>query len=158
MESIIQVIHKWSANIMIIIFMHSTIIWFLFSQDKEKINNNFFNLLLRLELISSFLILITGIGVVIKEPAWLDGNQVIVKIILALIAIGIIQISTIKTKHYINNESTAKDRKLINILRAFAILFLMTVYTFGTMINSWAKYGKDPLNSNPLEQLKKNEN
>ena len=31
---IIQTIHKWAANIMIIIFMHTTIIWFLFSNDK----------------------------------------------------------------------------------------------------------------------------
>ena len=141
-DSIIQVIHKWAANIMLIIFMHTTIIWFLFSDDNEKIKNNFFHLLLRLEFLTSIGLLFAGIILLILEPAWLDGNDVIVKMVLGLITIGLIYVSNIKTKKYIH-LGLENDRKVINVLRVFTILFLMTVYTFGSMISTRTQYGSD---------------
>ena len=151
---IIQTIHKWAANIMIIIFMYTTIIWFLFSQDNEKIKNNFFNLLLRLELITAIALLFAGIILLIVQPAWLDGNHVIVKIMLGFITLGLIYVSNIKTKNYIKTPRES-DRKTINVIRGFAILFLMTVYTFGSMVSTRAKYGADI--EYTIEQPSKNE-
>ena len=151
---IIQTIHKWAANIMIIIFMHSTIIWFLFSGDREKIKNNFFILLLRLELIGSSALLLAGIIVLIQQPAWLDGKQVIVKIVLGLMAIGLVHVSSIKTKRYLES-GTENEKKIINVLRVFSILFLMTVYTFGSMISSRTKYGTDI--QYDIEKIQENE-
>ena len=68
-----------------------------------------------------------GIILLILEPAWLDGKDVIVKIILGFITIGLIHMSNIKTRKYIDSGS-GNDRKIINVVRVFTILFLMTVY------------------------------
>ena len=141
-ESIIQVIHRWVANIMLIIFMHTTIIWFLFSDDNEKIKNNFFYVLLRLELLTAIGLFFAGVILLILEPTWLDGKDVIVKIILGFITIGLIHISNIKTKKYIKS-GLENERKIINVIRVFTILFLMTVYTFGSLISTRAQYGSD---------------
>ena len=139
-ESIIQIIHKWCANIMLIIFMHTTIIWFLFSDDHKRIKNNFFYVLLRLEFIMAIGLFFAGIILLILEPAWLDGKDVIVKIILGYITIRLIHMSNIKTRKYIDSGS-GNDRKIINVVRVFTILFLMTVYTFGSMISTRIQYG-----------------
>ena len=58
MEFSIQEIHQYTATMLIIIFMYSTIMWFLFSDDVKKIQNNFLQVMLRLEMILSSLILI----------------------------------------------------------------------------------------------------
>ena len=39
MSEIIQVLHKWTANIMIILFIYSSIMWFWLANDKDKIKN-----------------------------------------------------------------------------------------------------------------------
>ena len=62
--------------------------------------------------------------------------------ILGLITIGLIYVSNIKTKQYLH-IALEKDRKVINVIRVFTILFLMTVYTFGSMISTRTQYGSD---------------
>ena len=136
MDITIQLIHQYCATILIIIFMYSSIIWFLFSDDVEKIQNNFLQLMLRLEMIISFAILILGGAILITEPSWFDEPLIFFKIILGIITVGLIHISSIKTKRFSQSENLTKDRKSINILRILAIIFLMTVFTLGMKIQT----------------------
>ena len=138
MEFSIQSMHQYTATMLIIIFMYSTIMWFLFSDDVKKIQNNFLQFMLRLEMILSSLILILGIGVLIMEPAWFDQNLIILKIILSIVAVGFIHISSIKTKRFAESEGSKKDRKKINIFRVVAIILMLTVFTLGMRIQTIA--------------------
>ena len=138
-NSIIQTIYKWNFNILIILCMYTTIFWISFATNTKRLNNNFFNLLLRLEIITVFGWILSGLILLILEPAWFDSSSIIVNIILAFITGILIILSSLKTKHYIYNNNA--NRMLINILRIFSILFLMTVYTFGAMVLSKMKYG-----------------
>ena len=47
MTEIIQTSHKWTANIMIIIFLYSSIMWFWFSDDKKGLGTHHLEFLLR---------------------------------------------------------------------------------------------------------------
>ena len=138
-DSIIQTIYKWNFNILIILCMYTTIFWISFATNTKRLNNNFFNLLLRLEIVTVFGWIVSGLILLILEPAWFDSSAIIVNIILAFITGTLIILSSLKTKHYIYNNNA--NRMLINILRIFSILFLMTVYTFGAMVLSKMKYG-----------------
>ena len=153
-DSLIQIIFRWSANIMLIICMYCTIFWFLFSQDFDRMKNNFFNLLLRLEFIATLILFLSGLALLILEPVWLDYGYVIINVILTFLAITVVSLSNYKTRNYINNM--IEIRSIINVLRVFSILFLMTAYTFGSMIFSRAKYGSEIKNN--IEYLQKNEN
>ena len=132
---IIQELHKWAANIMIIIFLYSSIMWFWFSKDKQKIGNASFRVLITLEMAMSGLLLILGISVLISNPSWFAVKGLYIKVFLGLIAIGAIHISSAKTKKFIQSTMELRDIKSINIIRVIAIFLLMTVYTMGTMIN-----------------------
>ena len=138
MEFSIQLIHQYSATMLIIIFMYSSIMWFLFSDDIQKIQNNFFQFMLRLEMILSSIVFILGIGVLVIEPAWFNQKFIILKIVLGIIAVGIIHVSSIKTKRFTQLEGSNKDRKKINIFRAIAIMLMLTVFTLGMRIQTIA--------------------
>ena len=138
MEFSIQLAHQYTATMLIIIFMYSTIMWFVFSDDVKKIQNNFLQFMLRLEMILSSLILVLGIGVLIMEPSWFDHNLIILKIILGVAAVGAIHVSSIKTKRFAKSEGSKKDRKKINIFRALAIMLMLTVFTLGMRIQTIA--------------------
>ena len=154
-DSLIQIASRWSANIMIIVLMYSTIFWFLFYQDDQIIKNNFFNLLLRLEFIASIILCVSCLCLLVLEPVWLDYGYVTVNVVLTFIAIVIIQITNYLTKKYIQNPNSS-NRSMVNVLRVFAILFLMTAYTFGSMIFSRAKYGSSK--EYKIDYLKNDEN
>ncbi|MAV65398.1 MAG: hypothetical protein CMG00_09435 [Candidatus Marinimicrobia bacterium] len=154
-DSLIQIASRWSANIMIIVLMYSTIFWFLFYQDDQIIKNNFFNLLLRLEFIASIILCVSCLCLLVLEPVWLDYGYVTVNVVLTFIAIVIIQITNYLTKKYVQN-SHSSNRSMVNVLRVFAILFLMTAYTFGSMIFSRAKYGSSK--EYKIDYLKNDEN
>ena len=136
MSEIIQVLHKWTANIMIILFIYSSIMWFWLSNDKDKIKNASFQILITLEMIVSGLLFILGICVIISNPDWFTAKGIYIKIILGIIAIGVIHIGAGKTKKFIESDMAEENIKPINIIRAIAIILLMTTYTTGTMIRS----------------------
>tara|TARA_Y100000768_G_scaffold323774_1_gene260355 strand:+ start:73 stop:486 length:414 start_codon:yes stop_codon:yes gene_type:complete len=117
---------------LIIIFLYSAIIWFLFSDDNQKIGNNFFKLLLRIEKISGPVVLIIGVLIMIQDPLWMKKKIVLFNIILSLIAIILINRTTVQTTRFINSEKIMK--KNINILRASSMLILLTIFTLGMRI------------------------
>jgi len=131
---IIQELHKWAANIMIIIFLYSSIMWFWLSKDKKRIGNASFRFFITLEMIVSGLLLILGIGVLISNPSWFAIKEVYIKIIIGFITIGSIHICASKTKKFLQSSMDPKDIVPLNIIRAITIILLMTVYTTGTMI------------------------
>ncbi len=131
---IIQELHKWAANIMIIIFLYSSMMWFWFSADRQKIGNSSFRFFISLEMGISGILLLLGISLIITNPNWLGVKGVYIKIFLGLFTIGSIHLCATKTKKFLDSSMNRKDIKIINIIRALTIILLMTVYTTGTMI------------------------
>jgi len=131
---IIQWLHYWAANIMVIIFLYSSIMWFWLSKDKKRIGNASFRLLITLEMAVSGLLFILGIGVIISNPSWFTKSLVYGKITLGVLAIGVIHICAAKTKKFIQSSMEPKDIKPINIIRVASIFLLMTTYTIGQFI------------------------
>ena len=135
---LIQDIHKWTANILIIIFIYSSMMWYWIGSQVEKINNVSFQALISLEKLISSLMFILGVGVLISNPEWLSKKGVLLKIMLGIITVGLIHICALKTKRYVEKGTEGlKEVKTLNILRGITILFLMTVYTTGTMIRAY---------------------
>ena len=135
---LIQDIHKWTANILIIIFIYSSMMWYWIGSQVEKINNVSFQALISLEKLISSLMFILGLGVLISNPEWLSKKGVLLKIMLGIITVGLIHICALKTKRYVEKGTErVKEVKTLNILRGITILFLMTVYTTGTMIRAY---------------------
>ena len=135
---LIQDIHKWTANILIIIFIYSSMMWYWIGSQVEKINNVSFQALISLEKLISSLMFILGVGVLISNPEWLSKKGVLLKIMLGIITVGLIHICALKTKRYVEKGTgRLKEVKTLNILRGITILFLMTVYTTGTMIRAY---------------------
>jgi len=135
---LIQDIHKWTANILIIIFIYSSMMWYWIGSQVEKINNVSFQALISLEKLISSLMFILGLGVLISNPEWLSKKGVLLKIMLGIITVGLIHICALKTKRYVEKGTEGvKEVKTLNILRGITILFLMTVYTTGTMIRAY---------------------
>ena len=132
MEFSIHSLYEYSFTMLIIIFLYSAIIWFLFSDDNQKIGNNFFKLLLRIEKISGPVVLIIGVLIMIQDPLWMKKKIVLFNIILSLIGIILINRTTVQTTRFINSEKIIK--KNINILRASAMLILLTIFTLGMRI------------------------
>ena len=151
MLDFIQEFHKWTANIMIILFIYSSIMWFWLSKDKQKIKNASFRILIKLEMILSGLLLVLGIIVLITNPDWFSKNLIYFKIILGFAAIGAIHIGAMKTKRFIESGMNENDIKPLNIIRALTIILLMTVYTTGTMIQSL----NDETTKETINQIKK---
>tara|TARA_Y100001970_G_scaffold269237_1_gene361430 strand:+ start:694 stop:1155 length:462 start_codon:yes stop_codon:yes gene_type:complete len=135
MEFILEA-HYWIACGMLIIFTYSSIMWFWLSEDKQKIGNASFRLLITLEMIVSGLLLILGLGVIISNPSWFSVSGVYIKIFLGLITIGAIHMCAAKTKKFIQSSMDIKNIKGINIIRIITIFLLMTVFTMGMMINA----------------------
>ena len=132
MEFSIQSLYEYSFTMLIIIFLYSAIIWFLFSDDNQKIGNNFFKLLLRIEKISGPVVLIIGVLIMIQDPLWMKKKFVLFNIILSLIGIILINRTTDQTARFIKSEKIIK--KNINILRATSMLILLTIFTLGMRI------------------------
>mgnify|MGYP001472366050 FL=1 len=132
MEFSIHSLYEYSFTMLIIIFLYSAIIWFLFSDDNQKIGNNFFKLLLRIEKISGPVVLIIGVLIMIQDPLWMKKKIVLFNIILSLIGIILINRTTVQTTRFIKSEKIIK--KNINILRASAMLILLTIFTLGMRI------------------------
>ena len=150
MTEIIQVLHKWTANIMIILFIYSSIMWFWLANDKDKIKNASFRILITLEMITSGFLLILGVCVIISNPDWFTVKGIYIKMILGLMAIGVIHIGAGKTKKFIESDMGEEKIKPINIIRAIAIILLMTTYTTGTMIRSLS----DKSTQNEIQKIK----
>ena len=129
MTEIIQVLHKWTANIMIILFIYSSIMWFWFSDNEKQLDNASFRFFLKLEMIVSGLLLILGVVVLISDASAFSKGWIHLKIMLGIIAVGFVHISSIKTKKYLNSGMRPVDRKKINIFRAITIGLIMTTYT-----------------------------
>ena len=87
MIDFIQELHKWTANIMIILFIYSSIMWFWLAKDKEKIKNMSFRIFIKIEMIVSGLLFILGIVVLISNPAWFNKSLIYFKIILGFAAL-----------------------------------------------------------------------
>ena len=132
MEFSIHSLYEYSFTMLIIIFLYSAIIWFLFSDDNQKIGNNFFKLLLRIEKISGPAVLIIGVLIMIQDPLWMKKKMVLFNMILSLIGIILINRTTVQTTRFINSEKIIK--KNINILRASSMLILLTIFTLGMRI------------------------
>ena len=132
MEFSIQSLYEYSFTMLIIIFLYSAIIWFLFSDDNQKIGNNFFKLLLRIEKTSGPVVLIIGVLIMIQDPLWMKKKIVLFNIILSLIGIILINRTTVQTTRFIKSEKIIK--KNINILRASSMLILLTIFTLGMRI------------------------
>ena len=132
MEFSIQSLYEYSFTMLIIIFLYSAIIWFIFSDDPQKIQNNFFKLLLRIEKVLGPAVLIIGVLIMSKDPLWLDKKIVLFNIILSLTGVFLIHITTAQTIRFINSEKISKNN--INILRAVSILILLTIFTLGMRI------------------------
>ena len=132
MEFSIHSLYEYSFTMLIIIFLYSAIIWFLFSDDNQKIGNNFFKLLLRIEKISGPVVLIIGVLIMIQDPLWMEKKIVLFNIILSLIGIILINRTTVQTTRFIKSEKIIK--KNINILRASSMLILLTIFTLGMRI------------------------
>ena len=132
MEFSIHSLYEYSFTMLIIIFLYSAIIWFLFSDDNQKIGNNFFKLLLRIEKISGPVVLIIGVLIMIQDPLWMKKKIVLFNIILSLIGIILINRTTVQTTRFIKSEKIIK--KNINILRASSMLILLTIFTLGMRI------------------------
>ncbi|MAX12685.1 MAG: hypothetical protein CMG11_01270 [Candidatus Marinimicrobia bacterium] len=132
MEFSIHSLYEYSFTMLIIIFLYSAIIWFLFSDDNQKIGNNFFKLLLRIEKISGPVVLIIGVLMMIQDPLWMKKKIVLFNIILSLIGIILINRTTVQTTRFIKSEKIIK--KNINILRASSMLILLTIFTLGMRI------------------------
>ena len=150
MSEITQVLHKWTANIMIILFIYSSIMWFWLSNDKDKIKNASFRVLITLEILTSGFLLILGVCVIISNPDWFTVKGIYIKMILGLITIGVIHVGAGKTKKFIESDMAEEKIKLINIIRAIAIILLMTTYTTGTMIRSLS----DKSTQNEIKKIK----
>ena len=136
MTEIIQTSHKWTANIMIIIFLYSSIMWFWFSDDKKRIGNASFRIFITLEMLVSGLLLILGLCVLMSNPSWFERSGVYIKIILGFLAVGAIHICAAKTRAFVQSEMNPNSIKPINVMRVICIILLMTVYTTGTMIRA----------------------
>ena len=119
MEFSIQSLYEYSFTMLIIIFLYSAIIWFLFSNDPQKIQNNFFKLLLRIEKILGPVVLIIGVLIMSKDPLWIDKKIVLFNIVLSFAGVFLIHITTSQTIRFINSEKISK--KNINILRIFTL-------------------------------------
>tara|TARA_Y100001970_G_scaffold240104_1_gene302596 strand:- start:201 stop:656 length:456 start_codon:yes stop_codon:yes gene_type:complete len=132
MEFSIQSLYEYSFTMLIIIFLYSAIIWFIFSDDPQKIQNNFFKLLLRIEKVLGPAVLIIGVLIMSKDPLWLDKKIVLFNIILSLTGVFLIHITTAQTIRFINSEKISKNN--VNILRAVSILILLTIFTLGMRI------------------------
>ncbi len=132
MEFSIQTIYEYSFTMLIIIFLYSAIIWYLFSDDNQKIGNNFFKLLLRIEKISAPVVLIIGVLIMIQDPLWVSKKIILFNIILSFAGVFLIHITTGQTTRFINSEKISK--KNINILRAASMLILLTIFTLGMRI------------------------
>lgn len=112
--------------------------WYWIGSQVEKINNVSFQALISLEKLISSLMFILGLGVLISNPEWLLKKGVLLKIMLGIITVGLIHICALKTKRYVEKGTKGlKEVKTLNILRGITILFLMTVYTTGTMIRAY---------------------
>ena len=108
MEFSIHSLYEYSFTILIIIFLYSSIIWYLFSDDNQKIGNNFFRLLLRIEKISGPVILIIGVLIMTTRPL-MDGKKIVLfNIILSFIGIILINRTTVQTIRFINSEKIIK--------------------------------------------------
>ena len=132
MEFSIHSLYEYSFTMLIIIFLYSAIIWFLFSDDPQKIQNNFFKLLLRIEKILGPVVLLIGILIMTKDPLWLDKNIILFNIILSSAGVFLIHITTAQTIRFVNSEKISK--KNVNILRAASMLTLLTIFTLGMRI------------------------
>ena len=132
MEFSIQTIYEYSFTMLIIIFLYSAIIWYLFSDDNQKIGNNFFKLLLRIEKISAPVVLIIGVLIMIQDPLWVSKKIILFNIILSFAGVFLIHITTGQTTRFINSEKISK--KNINFLRAVSMLILLTIFTLGMRI------------------------
>ena len=137
MEFSIQSLYEYSFTMLIIIFLYSAIIWFLFSNDPQKIQNNFFKLLLRIEKILGPVVLIIGVLIMSKDPLWIDKKIVLFNIVLSFVGVFLIHITTYQTIRFINSEKISK--KNINILRSVSILILLTIFTLGMRIQDKPK-------------------
>ena len=104
MEFSIQSLYEYSFTMLIIIFLYSAIIWFLFSNDPQKIQNNFFKLLLRIEKILGPVVLIIGVLIMSKDPLWIDKKIVLFNIVLSFVGVFLIHITTYQTIRFINSE------------------------------------------------------
>ena len=112
--------------------------WYWIGSQVEKIKNVSFQALISLEKLISSLMFILGVGVLISNPEWLSKKGVLLKIMLGIITVGLIHICALKTKRYVEKGTDGlKEVKTLNILRGITILFLMTVYTTGTMIRAY---------------------
>ena len=112
--------------------------WYWIGSQVEKINNVSFQALISLEKLISSLMFILGVGVLISNPEWLSKKGVLLKIMLGIITVGLIHICALKTKRYVEKGTEGvREVKTLNILRGITILFLMTVYTTGTMIRAY---------------------
>ena len=132
MKFSIHSLYEYSFTILIIIFLYSSIIWYLFSDDNQKIGNNFFRLLLRIEKISGPIILIMGVLIMTKDPLWMEQKITLFNIILSFTGIILINRTTFQTIRFINSEKISK--KNINVLRASSMLILLTIFTLGMRI------------------------
>ena len=135
---IIQETHKWTANILLIIFIYSSMMWYWIANDSNKIDNISFRVFIFLEKFVSGVMFVLGIGVLVSNPEWLTKNGVLIKMMLGIITIGLIHLCAAKTKQYLDSKNkNTQQIKTLNILRAIAIILLMTVYTTGTMIRAF---------------------
>ena len=120
---LIQDIHKWTANILIIIFIYSSMMWYWIGSQVEKINNVSFQALISLEKLISSLMFILGVGVLISNPEWLSKKGVLLKIMLGIITVGLIHICALKTKRYVEKGTEGvKEVKTLNFKRHYNII------------------------------------
>jgi len=135
---IIQETHKWTANILLIIFIYSSMMWYWIANDSNKIDNISFRAFIFLEKLVSGVMFLLGIGVLASNPEWLNKDGVLIKMMLGIITIGFVHLCSAKTKQYLDSKNkNTQQIKIINILRAISIILLMTVYTTGTMIRAF---------------------
>ena len=135
---IIQETHKWTANILLIIFIYSSMMWYWIANDSNKIDNISFRAFIFLEKLVSGVMFLLGIGVLASNPEWLTKDGVLIKMMLGIITIGFVHLCAAKTKQYLDSKNkNTQQIKTINILRAISIILLMTVYTTGTMIRAF---------------------
>ena len=76
---IIQETHKWTANILLIIFIYSSMMWYWIANDSNKIDNISFRAFIFLEKLVSGVMFLLGIGVLVSNPEWLTKDGVLIK-------------------------------------------------------------------------------
>ena len=129
MHETLQIIHGYIAIALLLIVLYSSIMWFWFSDNRDKIDNASFRIFLKLEMIVSGILLILGIIVLISDSSVFAKGWIHMKIMIGVIAIGFVHVSSIKTRKFLDSKMDIKDRKKINIFRAITIGLLMTTYT-----------------------------